>query len=285
MKCRAETVLRDQRTNQVTTIYGELALEAIQSEAALLLLDRFPWFRNAGLKLFFDGQAANCSRELNDNAAEHVYLNGRRGRHEADEYERFEVIVDDADFRLSRALTNGGIYADDLWKRAEASVPDKVFLGDERILADARIAWYAYLGRRAIRVWVSAGALVLLGMAYPSGRRRFPISKVERDFCEPLCDFASGWVERFFSGRDGRMKAEQAGRLRELREKYGVDLSSPSANFRSSAEPNLRLTPVSDGDRGLMLLESRAEEPKRKAPEVFQQIMEETQKRRGVGRL
>lgn len=74
MKCRAGEVYREERTEQVTKLYGVKALEAMQSEAALLLLDSFPWFRRAGLKSFFNGQAGNCSRELNDNAADRIFL-------------------------------------------------------------------------------------------------------------------------------------------------------------------------------------------------------------------
>ena len=108
MKCRAALVLQDERTEQVTKMYGTKALEAMQSEAALLLLDGFPWFRRAGLKTFFDGQAGNCSKELNDNAPDRIYIKDRRGRHEADELMRFETVVDDAEYMLGRRMNFAG---------------------------------------------------------------------------------------------------------------------------------------------------------------------------------
>ena len=109
MKCRAAEVYESERTEQVTKMYGTKALEAMQSEAALLLLDNFPWFRRAGLKSYFDAQAGNCSRELNDNAADRIFIKDRRGRHEADEIMRFEEVVNDAEFALSRRMDFGGI--------------------------------------------------------------------------------------------------------------------------------------------------------------------------------
>lgn len=323
MKCRAATVVRENNTNVVTGVYGERALEAIQSEAALLLLDSFPWFRKAGLKSFFDGEADYCEKELNENAATGIWLHGRRGRHRADEYERFEVVTDDAEYMLSRKLGFAGMCADDLWRRAEASIEvcdvertgdlpewkiageQKVFLGRERDIADAKIAWYAYLGRRAIRIWIAAGTLALLDMVYPSGRRRFAISKIERDFTEPLCDFASGWIERFVLRGDKAAKREQAERLRRLREEYGVELTPVSEQRKiravsdgqvsADAEPSAPQSRAAT-DKGILREDAgagegekvsdtgkEAQEPKKDVPEVFQRIMEETQKGRGVG--
>lgn len=109
MKCKGLEELQNQRTEQVTKLYGTKALEAMQSEAALLLLDNFPWFRRAGLKIYFDGQASNCSKELNDNAADRIFIKDRRGRHEADELMRFETVVNDAEYMLSRRMNFGGI--------------------------------------------------------------------------------------------------------------------------------------------------------------------------------
>lgn len=142
-------------------------------------------------------------------------------------------------------------------------------------------------------MWIASGTLALLDMRYPSGRRRFPISKVERDFTLPLADFMSGWVARFIGGQDRDRVAEQHGRLRRLREEYGVDLSSPVANFRSSAEPNLRLTPVSEQERE-ELAEGQIETvakpfradtptPIREAPEAFRRILDDVRAGRGVG--
>ena len=276
MKCRAVDALRNQRTETMTRLYGVKALEAMQSEAALLLLDNFPWFRKAGLKSFFDGQASNCSREINDNAADRIFVKDRRGRHEADEIMRFEEVVNDAEFMLSRKMDFGGIYPDLVWERAEARIPDKVFLGEDKIHADARIAWYAYLGRRAVRVWIASGTLALLSKTYPSGRRRFPISKVERDFTFPLADFMSGWIERFIGGQDRDRTAEQNGRLRRLREEYDVDLTPVSEQERQE---------LAEGQIETVAKPFRADTPTpiREAPEAFRKILEETQKGRGVG--
>ena len=276
MKCKGMEELQNQRTEQVTKLYGSKALEAMQSEAALLLLDNFPWFRRAGLKIYFDGQASNCSKELNDNAADRIFIKDRRGRHEADELMRFETVVNDAEYMLARKMDFGGIEPEPVWERAEAKVPDKLFLGTDRIHADARIAWYAYLGRRAVRVWIASGTLALLDMKYPSGRRRFPISKVERDFTLPLADFMAGWIERFIGGQDRDRVAEQHGRLRRLREEYGVDLTPVSEQEREEDET---------GKIGTVSKPFRADPPPviREAPEAFRKIMEDVRAGRGVG--
>lgn len=276
MKCRAGELLREEKTEKMTKLYGCKALEAMQSEAALLLLDGFPWFRRAGLKSFFDGQAGNCSRELNENAADRIYVKDRRGRHEADEIMRFEEVVNDAEFMLARKMNFGGIEPEPVWERAEARIPDKLFLGTDRIHAEARMAWYAYLGRRAVRVWIASGTLALLDMKYPSGRRRFPISKIERDFTLPLADFMSGWIERFISGQDKDRTAEQHGRLRRLREEYDVDLTPVSEQEREELEA---------GQIETVARPFRADPPLpvREAPEAFRKILEETQRGRGTG--
>ena len=276
MKCRAVEALQDERTEQVTKMYGSKALEAMQSEAALLLLDNFPWFRRAGLKTYFDAQAGNCSRELNDNAADRIFIKDRRGRHEADELMRFETVVNDAEYMLARKMDFGGIEPEPVWERAEARVPDKLFLGTDRVHADARIAWYAYLGRRAVRVWIASGTLALLDMRYPSGRRRFPISKVERDFTFPLADFMAGWLERFIGGQDRDRTAEQHGRIRRLREEYGVDLTPVSEQEREE---------LAEGQIETVAKPFRADPPKpiREAPEAFRRIMEDVRNGRGVG--
>ena len=276
MKCKGLEELQNRKTEQVTKLYGVKALEAMQSEAALLLLDNFPWFRRAGLKIYFDAQAGNCSRELNDNAADRIFIKDRRGRHEADELMRFETVVNDAEYMLARKMDFGGIEPEPVWERAEAKVPDKLFLGTDRIHADARIAWYAYLGRRAVRVWIASGTLALLDMKYPSGRRRFPIVKVERDFTFPLADFMSGWIERFIGGQDRDRTAEQHGRLRRLRDEYGVDLTPVSEQEREELEA---------GQIETVAKPFRADPPKpiREAPEEFRRIMEDVRNGRGTG--
>lgn len=276
MRCKAVDALRDQKTEQVTKLYGVKALEAMQSEAALLLLDSFPWFRKAGLKSFFDGQAGTCSREINDNAADRIFIKDRRGRHEADELMRFEEVVNDAEYMLSRRMDFGGIEPEPVWERAEVKIPDKLFLGTDRVHAEARMAWYAYLGRRAVRVWIASGTLALLDMRYPSGRRRFPISKIERDFTLPLADFMSGWIERFIGGQDRERTAEQHGRLRRLREEYDVDLTPVSEQEREE---------LAEGQIETVAKPFRADPPTpiREAPEAFRKILEDVRSGRGTG--
>lgn len=276
MRCKAVDALRDQKTEQVTKLYGVKALEAMQSEAALLLLDNFPWFRRAGLKSFFDGQAGNCSRELNENAADRIFVKDRRGHHEADEIMRFEEAVNDAEFMLSRKMNFGGIEPEPVWERAEARIPDKLFLGTDRVHAEARMAWYAYLGRRAVRVWIASGTLALLDMKYPSGRRRFPIVKIERDFVFPLAEFMSGWIERFIGGQDRDRTAEQHGRLRRLREEYDVDLTPVSEQEWEE---------LAEGQIETVAKPFRADPPTpiREAPEAFRRILEDVRSGRGTG--
>ena len=88
---------------------------------------------------------------------------------------------------------------------------------------------------------------------------------------------------------DKAAKREQAERLRRLREEYGVELTPVSEQRRIRA--------VSDGsDKGILREDAgagegekvsdtgkEAQEPKKDVPEVFQRIMEETQKGRGLG--
>lgn len=283
MRCKAVDALRDQKTEQVTKLYGVKALEAMQSEAALLLLDNFPWFRRAGLKIFFDGQAGNCSRELNDNAADRIFVKDRRGRHEADELMRFEEVVNDAEYMLSRRMNFGGIEPDPVWERAEAKIPDKLFLGTDRVHAEARMAWYAYLGRRAVRVWIASGTLALLDMKYPSGRRRFPISKIERDFTLPLAEFMAGWIERFIGGQDKGRTAEQHGRLRRLREEYDVDLMPVSEQEREELAEGQIETVAKPFRADAPTPIREAPEAFREVPEAFRKILEDVRSGRGVG--
>lgn len=288
MKCRAETVRRDKQTETVTRTYGIKALEAIQSEAALLILDKYPWFRRPGnvgrragitdegqsdrLKQFFDGQARTCSVELNDNAADTIYVKNRRlGRHEADRDERFEEITDDADFRLSRRLTDAGIDADALWDRAEGYLRHSVKLGSDALHWDARVAWYGWLGRRAVRIWIAAACLSLLDFAYPGGRRRFSVVSVERDFAVPLCDFASGWITQFIAGEDRLLKLAAGERARILRDTYNVDLRPVDPDAENAA----RVTRTGGNVPG----SQRAA----KAPEAFEKILADVQAGRGVG--
>ena len=278
MKCRAKTVRKDQQTLTVTRLYGVKTLEAIQSEAALLLLDAYPWFRRAGItaegqsdrmKQFFDGQARYCSTELNDNAADKIRVKSRaRGWHEADEDERFEEIASDADFRLTRRLSDAGIDADALWDRAEAYLPEREFYGDQAIHRDARVTWYAWLGRRAVRMWIAAACLSLLDFKLPSGRRRFSIASVEWDFAVPLADFAAGWLCRFFAGRDRTDQEEQEARLRRLREEYNIDLKP--------------VDPDADNAANLTRIAKTVPETQQKpnpagAPEKYAQILKEVQ--------
>lgn len=289
MKCRAETVRRDKQTETVTRVYGKKCLEAIQSEAALLILGAYPWFRRQPgkkaaeeadrMKLFFDGQARICSVELNDNAADTVYVTSRRlGRHEADRDERFEEVTNDAEFMLSRRLADAGIDAAALWDRAEGYLRHSVKLGSDALHWDARVAWYGWLGRRAVRIWIAAASLSLLEFEYPGGRRRFSVASVERDFAVPLADFASGWITSFIAGEDRLLKLAAGERARKLRDEYNVDLKPvdpPTGKCRPEAENAARVTRIG----GNVPKTQRAA----KAPEEFEKILADVQAGRGVG--
>ena len=289
MKCGAKRALNDQRTLKVTRIYGVHCLEAIQAKAALLILENYPWFRRPGnvgrrpgsknpveadrMREFFDGQAAYCARELNENAAETVYITDRRlGRHEADRDERFEEICSDAEYRLTRLLSDGGIDTETVYSEAEARLPEGVRLGAQAVARDARVAWYAWLGRRAVRIWIAAACLSLLDFRFGCGRRRFAIASVERDFAIPLAAFASEWLERFFGGTDHSMADEQAARMRILRERYNVDLR-PVDPDRDNAAEVLRLG-LAPEDKPPV---------KRDVPEEYARILDEVQRGRGTG--
>lgn len=277
MKCRAKQVRKDEQTGVVTRLYGVKTLEAIQSMAALLVLDVYPWFRRAGtknaeesdrMKQFFDGQARYCTEELNDNAAGTIYVTDRRGRHEADALDRFEEIASDADFRLTRKLKAAGIDADALWDRAEATLPEKIFLGESAMHRDARVAWYAWLGRRAVRMWIAAACLSLLDFSFASGRRRFSVRSVERDFAGPLADFTAAWLEKFIAGQDRLTDREHASRLRLLREAYNIELKpvDPEADNAASLTRIRENVPETQ----------RAPDPG-KAPEKYAEILKEVQ--------
>ena len=244
MKCRAKQVRKEALTEAMAGLYGEKCLSATQSGAALLLLEKFPWFRRGDrLSEFFDGQAGICEGQLDANAYETLTVRDRRGTHRADKFDRFEEAADNAEFRLTRELDAYGIDAAELWDRAEAEMPEKVFLGDNAVHKDARVAWYAWVGRRAVRIWIASAALSILGFELPSGRRRFSIRAVREDFALPLADFVSGWLGRFIAGRDRDIEREKAERKRKLFEEYAVDLTPVSRSegkrdevLRSSAE-------------------------------------------------
>lgn len=234
MKCRAEETVREQRLSKVTRLYGTLCLEAIQAKAAMLLVEKYPWFRmkrktrgeGDRMKLFFDAQAAAVERELNENAADNVWVTDRRGRHRADNAERFEVVTDDAEYRLTRLLAYGGINAGRVLALAEAYAPDRDPKGQEGLHMEARIAWYAWLGKRAAKTWIAAAGLALLDMRFPSGGRRFPIRSVEEDFIIPLAEFTRDWMERFMDVQDKALTAEQRFRTEHLQNGYSIELVS-----------------------------------------------------------
>lgn len=279
MKCRAKQARTDAQTGVVTRLYGVKTLEAIQSKAALLVLDVYPWFRRSGvknaeesdrMKQFFDGQARYCTEELNDNAARTVYITDRRGRREADEYDRFEEIASDADFRLTRKLSAAGIDADALWDRAEATLPEKIFLGESAVHRDARVAWYAWLGRRAVRMWIAAACLSLLDFTFASGRRRFSAASVERDFAGPLADFTAAWLEKFIAGRDRLTDREHAARLRLLREAYNIELKPVDPEADNAAH----VQRIAAGEAKPQ--QAKTPDPA-SAPEKYEQILKEVQ--------
>lgn len=243
MRCRAAVERRETRTLEMTRLYGMKCLAAIQSELGLLLLDTYPWFRTRAervnrLQEFFDQQTAICESELNEKAAEKIRVKDRsRGWHEADRDEAFEETVDDAAFRLERDLNYSGIDAEAVYTAAEGYLPDKEYFGEDRLHADARAAWYAWLGRRAIRVWISSAGIALTRFRLPSGRRRFSIVSVERDIVMPLARFASDWVSDFMGGHDGQRDREQAARLRRLREVYGIEMRTPEYKIGEESVP------------------------------------------------
>ena len=222
------------------------------------------------MKQFFDGQARFCTTELNDNAARTVYITDRRGRREADEYDRFEEIASDADFRLTRKLSAAGIDADALWDRAEATLPEKIFLGESAVHRDARVAWYAWLGRRAVRMWIAAACLSLLDFTFASGRRRFSAASVERDFAGPLADFTAAWLEQFIAGRDRLTDREQAARLRLLREAYNIELKPVDPEADNAAH----VQRIAAGEAKPQ--QAKTPDPA-SAPEKYAQIMKEVQ--------
>lgn len=286
MKCRAEAVRRDRQTLTVTRIYGVKCLEAIQAQAALLILGAYPWFRRPGTKnaeesdrmrQFFDGEARAVTVEINDNAPDRIFIHDRRlGRHEADRDERFEEVANDAEYALTRKLKDAGIDAEALWARAEAYMPERLFLGSDAIHRDARVAWYAWLGRRAVRMWIAAACLSLLDFEFASGRRRFSVASVERDFAVPLADFAAGWLSRFFAGRDREDRREQEARLRRLREEYNIDLRPVDPDNENTAQ--VKRLPQSDGCAA-----AKPDSPKASPEGEYERILAEVQRGRGVG--
>lgn len=275
MKCRAKETVKEERLQEATRTYGTLCLEAIQSRAALILLERWRWFRSlhaAGedrLKTYFDGQAAAMDREMNGNAAQNIWVDGKQGRHRADAAERFEVVTDDAAYRLTRDLAYGGINAGRVLGMADACAPDRDPPGQDGIRMQARVAWYAWLGRRAIRTWIASAGLSLLDLRYPSGHRRIPIRAVEEEFLVPLAEFARDWCERFMDVQDRSLTAEQEARTRILQERY-----------------NIRLMPVEGGMPGEKKPEKKEEAAReiRRAPAEYEKILSEVGKGFGAGR-
>ena len=58
MKCQAKTIKQDMGFARVLRVYGVQSLEAIEAEAAELLLGAYPWFRREDrLSSFYDAQA------------------------------------------------------------------------------------------------------------------------------------------------------------------------------------------------------------------------------------
>ena len=276
MKCRAMQKVREDRTQALTRLYGTKCLEAIQQKAALLLLDRFSWFRRGDhLKQFFDGQAGAVEREVNENAAENVWIRDRRGRHLADEAEKFEEIVNDADYRLTRALRDGGINAERVYELAESGIPDKMFVGSDAAHLELRVCWYGWLGKRAIRTWLAGAGLSLLSFRLPGGRRRFPIRTIEGGILVPLASFASRWMTDFFGGSDRRQTQEAEARKRRLLDDYAVDLTPVSEQemlLASSTETSAVIGDPKANDRSTS-----------PAPEEYAKILAEIG--RGFGKI
>jgi len=235
MKCRADAQVRESALNAFTRVYGVRCLEAIQAKSALLLLDTWAWFRHGKadeadrLRMFFAGQEGAITGMLAGSENDRVWITDRRrGRREADKYEKFEETVNDAEFRLTRALGWEGIDAAQIYDLAEASLPKKVFLPTDALHLDMRINWYGWLGRRAVRTWLAAAGISMLSMRYPSGRRRFPIAAVEKRFLWPLAIFAAEWLEEFFAGHDREQERDQKMRIRRLDDVYHVEIAPVS---------------------------------------------------------
>lgn len=276
MKCRAMQKVREDRTQALTRLYGTKCLEAIQQKAALLLLDRFSWFRRGDhLKQFFDAQAGAVEREVNENAAENVWIRDRRGHRLADEAEKFEEIVNDADYRLTRALRDGGINAERVYELAESGIPDKMFVGSDAAHLELRVSWYGWLGQRAIRTWLAGAGLSLLSFRFKGGRRRFPIRTVEREILVPLASFASRWMTDFFGGSDRRQTQEAEARKRRLLDTYAVDLTPVSEQERILSSAAEMSAVIGEGKT-----ESLSAHP---APEEYAKILAEVG--RGFGKM
>ena len=192
----------------------------------------------------------------------------RRGRPDAGVFRRAGGVLR---ARAERE-PGGGIDAEAVYREAEARLPEGVRLGAQAVARDARVAWYAWLGRRAVRIWIAAACLSLLDFRFGCGRRRFAIASVERDFAIPLAAFASEWLERFFGGTDHSMADEQAARMRILRERYNVDLR-PVDPDRDNAAEVLRLG-LAPEDKPPV---------KRDVPEEYARILDEVQRGRGTG--
>ena len=235
MKCRAKKVMLEAWEDRLTREYGTKAIGAIQHEAARLILGGFPWFTVAPERLngFFRDQGEICESELNGNLSETIYVKDRRGRHKGDRFDLFHEAAEDTIFRFGRDLGGHGIDADELFERVIPDAQRKVFLGDEIVYKEGREAWAKLLGRRAFCIWIASSGLALLGMRYPSGKRRFAIDAVRERFLIPLAEFSGRWLHEFIAGHDRRLGEETAETGRRLRERYGVELESGFAGLPS----------------------------------------------------
>lgn len=229
MKCQAKTIKQDMGIARVMRVYGVQSLEAIEAEAAELLLGAYPWFRREDrLSSFYDAQAETLEYYLNRNVADHVYVNSRRGRREATPAEAFEDTINGTIWELTRRLKEAGFDADGIFDRAVGYTPRNPPLGETaRIQREARIAWYAYNGRDAVRTWIGSSALALRDMTYPGGKPRFTIPSLQEKLLYPLADFIAKWLTEWFNGSDAvdrRLAAEHRTQLLRIERIYGFQV-------------------------------------------------------------
>ena len=259
MKCKALEIKADAGIAKVMRVYGVQSLEAIEAEAAELLLDSCPWFRKADrLSEFYEAQAQTLEYYLNRNAADHIYVDSRRGRREATVAEAFEDAINGTIWELTRDMNAEGFDAEKIFDRAVGYYPEHMPLGETaRIQSDARLSWYAYNGRDAVRTWIGSSALALREMRYPGGQRRFSVPWLTDKLLLPLAQFISDWMTDWFSGTDAvdrRLRDRHNEQLRRIERKYGYEVMALDERDRDGRETIQRAVP---------------KEPQKKAPTPF----------------
>ncbi|MBP5410902.1 MAG: hypothetical protein J6Y26_03220 [Lachnospiraceae bacterium] len=259
MKCRALEIKADMGIAKVMRVYGVQSLEAIEAESAELLLGAFPWFRRSDrLSEFYQAQADTLGYYMERNAADHVYVNGRNGRREATAAEAFEDTINGTIWNLTRDLKDAGFDAEAIFDKAVAYMPEHSPIGDTaKIQSEARISWYAYNGRDAVKTWIGSSALALREMTYPSGQRRFSVPALTNKLLLPLAEFISGWLTDWFSGTDAadrRLRKQHREQLRRIEATYGFQVMALDERETDGYETIRKAPP---------------EKPQKKAPAPF----------------